>query len=86
MAKTAKKTTKSVKKVRSAPSIVPLPLDAKIRVIKAENPFREGTAVHKRVQAVFASKGQTVETAIKKGARRSTVRWLREHKLVTVAA
>jgi hypothetical protein len=63
----------------------PVALDAKIVVLKAENPFREGTAVHKRVQAVLACKGKTVEDAVRRGARRSTVRWCRDHKIVRVA-
>ena len=82
MAKTAKKTAKTANVTAAA-----IPDDAKIIVVAgAENPFREGTAVYKRVQAVLLSKGKTVEFALKKGARKSTVKYLRDHKIVKVAA
>ena len=64
----------------------PVALEAKIVVLKAENPFREGTKVYKRVQAVLLSKGKPVEVALKKGARRSTMNWLRDHKIIRFAA
>jgi hypothetical protein len=91
MAKTAKKTAKAAtktvaKKASVSTTIKPIPLDGKIVVVKAENPFREGTGAYKRTQAVLACKGKTVEDALKKGARRSTVRWLYNHKIVRVAA
>lgn len=64
-----------------------IPDDAKISVVaKAENPFTPGSAVYKRVQAVLASNGKTVADALKKGARKSTVKYLRDHKIVRVAA
>lgn len=56
--------------------------DAKIVVLAKENPYREDTAVHKRAQAVLLSGGKTVETALKKGARTSTVRALVRDGLV----
>lgn len=46
---------------------------AKIVVLKKDIPFREGTAVYKRARAVLSSK--TVQEALKRGARTSTVRW-----------
>lgn len=46
---------------------------AKIVVLRKDIPFREGTAVYKRAQAVLRSK--TVAEALKRGARTSTVRW-----------
>lgn len=77
MAKTAKKTTR-----KTAASISD---DARITVIaKAENPFTPGSAVYKRVEAVI--KAKTVADALKKGARKSTVKWARDHKIVRVAA
>jgi len=56
--------------------------EAKIVVVRKENPFRNSTAVHKRAQAVLLSGGKTVETALKKGARTSTVRALVREGLV----
>lgn len=87
MAKTAKKTTARRKNTTSTTKrAAPIPLEAKIFVPKgAENPFREGTAVYKRVQAVLSSKGKTVEFAVGHGARRGTVRYLRDHKIVKLA-
>jgi hypothetical protein len=61
-----------------------MPLDAKIKVVKKDNPFTEGTKVYKRVAAVLASR--TVEQALKKGARRSTVHWMKAHRLIQVSA
>jgi hypothetical protein len=65
-----------------------MPVDhaAKIVVRKdAEVPeFREGTAVYKRVRAVLASNGKPVETALKRGARTSTVRFLAKAKVITL--
>jgi hypothetical protein len=57
---------------------------AKIVVLKKDIPFRTGTAVHKRAQAVYT--GRTVEGALKRGARTSTVRWLVTGRYVKVAA
>lgn len=57
---------------------------AKITVVKKENPFTEGSKVAKRVGAVL--KAKTVEEALKKGARTSTVRYCVKHRLVKVAA
>ena len=82
MAKSAKKAA-AVASAKTTKAISP---ESKIVVLKAENPFREGTAVYKRVQAVLLSKGKTVEHVLKKGAKRSTVRYLRDHKIVRVAA
>lgn len=62
----------------------PLAEEAKIVVVKKENPFREGSEVFKRAQAVLASKD--VATALKKGARISTVRYLAKHRFIKVAA
>ena len=61
-----------------------IPITAKIVVVKRENPFREGTDVAKRAAAVLSAR--TVEQALKKGARRSTVRWLRDHRVIKIAA
>jgi len=60
----------------------PIDITAKISVIKAENPFREGTAVHKRASAVLSAKGKPVEYALKHGARKSTVRYLAKAKVI----
>jgi hypothetical protein len=57
---------------------------AKIIVLKKDVPFREGTAVHKRGQAVLRSK--TVAEALKRGARPSTVRYFVECKQVRLVA
>lgn len=46
--------------------------------------FRKGTAVAKRVNAVLSSNGKPVETAIKKGARASTVRFLAKAKVIVL--
>ena len=82
MAKTAKKTTVKKQPAKTAASI---PDQAKISLIaKAENPFTPGSAVYKRVEAVI--KAKTVADALKKGARKSTVKWARDHKIVRVAA
>jgi len=55
---------------------------AKIIVLVRDNPFREGTAVHGRVGAVLRANGRTVETALRGGARTSTVRHLVGEKMV----
>lgn len=82
MGKAAAKKT-AVKVVARA---VPAALDkgAKIVVNKSVDvpEFREGTAVAKRVGAVLASGGKTVEAALKKGARTSTVRYLAKAKVI----
>jgi hypothetical protein len=52
----------------------PIETNAKLIIVKNDNPFREGTAVHKRARAVLTS--TTVAQALKKGARTSTVRYL----------
>lgn len=84
MAKTAKKTT--ARRKTTAKRAAPVPLEAKIFVPKgAENPFRAGTAVYKRVDAVLKAKGKTVEFAVEHGARRGTVRYLRDHSIVKLA-
>lgn len=58
---------------------------AKITVVAgAVNPFREGTKVWKRAEAVIKSK--RVELALAKGARLRTVRKLVELRIVRVAA
>lgn len=57
----------------------------KIVVIKKENPFREGSGAFKRTNIVLAARGKTVEYAVSKGARRSTVRRLAEMKIVRAA-
>lgn len=62
----------------------PLEMSAKIVVVKQDNPFREGTAVHRRARAVLTAHNKTVEYAVKKGARTSTVRWLLAGKYVSV--
>ena len=64
------------------PKAVNVTPESKIVVLKKENPFRESTAVHKRAQAVLLSGGKTVEAALKKGARTSTVRALVREGLV----
>ena len=72
--------TKAVKKT------MPKPIDetAKIVVLNKENPFREGSNVHKRAHAVLTSK--KVADALKKGARISTVRYLARNRFIKVAA
>lgn len=55
---------------------------AKIVVVKSDNPFREGTAVHKRAQVVLSAKGKPVADVLKRGARTSTVRFLVRARLV----
>lgn len=58
-------------------------LQAKIVVVKgAENTYRPGTAVHKRVGCVLRGNGKTVRDVVKAGARTSTVRHLVEAKLI----
>ena len=52
----------------------------------AENPFREKTAVHKRVGLVLRASGKTVADVVKAGARTSTVRYLAAEGLVRLAA
>lgn len=89
MAKTAKKTAKtSASSKRRAPKAkraAPIPLEAKIFVPRgAENPFTPGTAVYKRVDAVLKAKNKTVQYAVEHGARRGTVRYLRDHHIVKV--
>lgn len=76
---------KHAKKV--ARHIDPLSLSDTIRVLKKDNPFREGSEVFKRVNAVLSCNGKSVGAAVKKGARTSTVRWARKNKVVrTVTA
>jgi hypothetical protein len=57
--------------------------EMKITVTRgAENPFREGSAVHKRAGAVLRANGKPVAAAIKAGARVSTVRYLEKAKVI----
>lgn len=59
------------------------PATTKIVVPKGtENPFREGTAVHKRGSAVLRANGKPVEVAVRHGARVSTVRYLARAKVI----
>ncbi len=70
---------------KTSKTVKPIDLAARIAVAaKAENPFREGTAVHKRVQAVLSAKGKPVEYALKHGAKRSTVRYLAKAKVISL--
>lgn len=62
----------------------PLEKTAKIIVLKQGNPFREGTAVHRRARAVLTAHNKTVEYSLKKGAKTSTVRWLLVGRYVSV--
>lgn len=87
----AKKTTakKAVKKTaKKAATAASIDLGARITLVdpKTENPFRVGTAVYKRVNAVLAAKGQPVEVALKKGARRSTVNYLAKQKVIRLVS
>lgn len=73
--KTAKKT--------AAPKRIAIEPTAKIVPIKgAENPYREGSAVAKRVNAVLTTR--RVDAALKKGARTSTVRACLRAKLIRI--
>ena len=65
-------------------STFPVEETMKIKVLKRDNPFREGTAVAKRVDAVLHAK--SVAVALKKGARKSTVRWLKTHRQIALRA
>lgn len=76
---------KKTKKKRVVTKLVEIPKDAKIVVLNTENPRRRGTGAHRRAQAVLLSQGQTVETAIKKGAHVSTIRHLMKEKIVRLA-
>ena len=78
MAKTAKKTS----------VVAALDPTAKIVVNKsvAVPEFRDGSAVQKRVNAVLAARGKTVELALKRGARTSTVRYLAKAKVIKLVA
>lgn len=58
--------------------------EAKIVVLKNENPCREGTERFDRVAAVL--KAKRVELALAKGAKLSTIRFCIGAKLVKVAA
>lgn len=58
----------------------PLNVKDKIKVVKNQNPFAEGSDTAKRVNAVLTS--TSVEQAIKKGARTSTVRWALKNRLI----
>jgi hypothetical protein len=69
---------------KTVPAAKPIAEEAKITVINKENPFREGTGVYKRAQAVLTSK--KVADAIKKGARISTVRYLAKNRFIKLAA
>jgi hypothetical protein len=70
-------------KVRNLPFRNIDPATTKIVVPKdAENPFREGTATHKRVQAVLKANGKVVDLAVRAGARLSTVRYLARAKVI----
>jgi len=89
---TTKKATakKTAAKATTTKRATPVALDAKIIVNKAKaqsaiDQLREGSGHLKRVKAVLASNGKTVEDAVKKGARRSTVRHLAEGQIIRVA-
>lgn len=58
--------------------------EAKITVLKSENPCRKGTDRFDRVQAVL--KAKRVELALAKGAKLSTVRFCVGAKLIKLAA
>lgn len=59
---------------------------AKIVVLKRENTMREGTEVHKRVGAVLRANGKPIETALRFGARTSTVRYLIKAQVIRITA
>lgn len=65
-----------------------MPVEPTDRIVvnkKAElPPFRDGTGVAKRVNAVIACNGKPVESALKRGARTSTVRFLAKAKVITL--
>jgi hypothetical protein len=61
--------------------------NAKIVLVKKiENPFRAGTEVAKRWEAVMrtANQKRTVAAALKAGARKSTVRYALNEKIIKV--
>ena len=78
--KTSAKKANVVKRVAS-PRLAP---EDKVVVLKKENPFREGTKVHKRVNVVLTHSNKTVAELMKHGARTSTIHWLENHKIVKV--
>lgn len=57
--------------------------EMKITVTRgAENPFRAGTAVHRRASAVLRAHGKPVTEALRRGARTSTVAFLAKAKVI----
>lgn len=58
--------------------------DMKLKVVKKENPFSEGTVQAKHAAAVLAANGLTVAAAKKKGADGWTVRELVKRRIVQV--
>jgi hypothetical protein len=82
MAKTVKKTAKKT----AAPKSATVALDPATKIVVNKSvdapEFREGSAVAKRVAAVMGAGGKTVELALKRGARTSTVRYLAKAKVI----
>jgi hypothetical protein len=74
----------AAKKKVSRPKVIAIEPTSKIVPLKgAENPFREGSAVAKRVNAVLSAR--RVDVALKKGARKSTIRACLRAKLIRIA-
>ena len=77
--------TKTAKKTAAVTSTVTrITDDMKLKVVKKENPFTDGTVQAKHANAVLASNGKTVADAKKKGADSWTVRELVRLKVVQV--
>lgn len=58
-------------------------IESRMRIVLlpgAHNPARKGTSRHARINAAMRAK--TVEQALKKGARRTTLRYLRERRVL----